>query len=368
MNKRYRLYGLVLGIVTLSVYLFSNTSKDIDPDEISKALEYRINQQKAVGYYVGVIDGAQEYELFLGRTSNENIEAITKKHIFEIGSITKTMTGILLANMVESGAISYNDKVSDYLPIDFKGQVGDITLLELATHSSGLARMPDNFFPNNPLNPYVDYYDQDLKAYLENLSVLNDGTEYSNLGFGLLGYILSVHAEMPFEDLLIDKVIKPIGMTDTTITVSSELENRFVNGHNEDGKITDRWDFNVLAGAGGVRSTGVDMLKYLKANMGLVDTGNSPALIESHKPRRDFIDENMNMGPDKEVQIGLGWFVQTDDNNDITWSFGRTGGFRSFIGWDKNNNRGIVILTNSMDSPHHIGMSILLGHTDRLYQ
>lgn len=291
---------------------------------------------------------------------------IEKNSVFEIGSLAKPLTGILLAKMVDDGQVSYDDPISKYLPLGIHENLKNITLLELATHSSGLPRMPSNFSPADPDNPYIDYHESDLHSFLLNHSELNVDTEYSNLGYGLLGYILSLASETSYDDLLRQKVLLPLQMNDSFAAVNEDTGKRLLKGHDDNLNEAAYWQYDILEAAGGVTSTPEDMMRFLKANMDLTSTEIGMAIHSSHQTKIRFVDNNMGMDISKGVSIGLGWFHQKDTDFDINWSFGRTGGFRSFIGWNKDNNRGVVIMTNSMDNPHKIGMSILTGNLQAL--
>ena len=192
--------------------------------------------------------------------------------IFEIGSITKTFTGLILSQMVEQGKVKFDDPVRELLPPGTveKPTGREITLLDLVTQHSGLPRMPDNFKPTDAANPYADYHAANLYAFLAKHGVARpDTTEflYSNLGFGLLGQALSVRAGKPYPALLEEEVLKPLGMDDTAVELTPAQHARFIPGHTADHRPAHAWDLDALAGAGAIRSTAPDMLIYLEANL-----------------------------------------------------------------------------------------------------
>src|SRR3954462_12153798 len=162
-----------------------------------------------------------------GRTSpNANGSAPDGKTIYEIGSATKAFTGVLLADMVQRGQVSLDDPVQKLLPAEVKlPQKGEhpMTLLDLATHRSGLPRLPENLTPKDPGNPYADYTEKQLYAFLqkwEPARAPGDSYEYSNLGMGLLGHLLARKAGKSYEALLTERVLKPAAMNDTSITLT----------------------------------------------------------------------------------------------------------------------------------------------------
>jgi CubicO group peptidase (beta-lactamase class C family) len=152
--------------------------------------------------------------------------AAKQDSIFEIGSITKTFTGLVLSQMVEQGKVKFDEPVRELLPPGtvVKPTRDEITLLDLATQHSGLPRIPDNFKPADPSNPYADYGAPNLYAFVAQHGVAKSadaGFLYSNLGFGLLGQALSVHSGLPYPTLLKEEVVDPLGLKDTTVSLSA---------------------------------------------------------------------------------------------------------------------------------------------------
>lgn len=192
-----------------------------------------------------------------GRFSRDGDRPVSEDTLFEIGSITKVFTAILLGNMVERHLGALDDPVQAYLPSSARmPSRGDkrITLGDLATHRSGLLRMPDNFEPKDVENPFADYTEERMVQFLAGYELTRDiGTthEYSNLGAGLLGSALSRRAGTSFEQLLIDRIGEPLGLKDTRITLSEEQRARLAQGHVA-GRPAKNWDIDALAGAGGV--------------------------------------------------------------------------------------------------------------------
>ena len=170
--------------------------------------------------------------------------------MFEIGSITKVFTAAILADMVARGQVRLDDPVAQLLPATVKVPSRNgrrITLLDLATQSSGLPRLPTNFAPKDSANPYADYGDQQLYDFLSGYELPRDPGatyEYSNLGMGLLGHALARKAGMSYEQLVSRRVLAPLGMKETAITLSPALRPRLVPGHGDTGQVVaaqDRW-------------------------------------------------------------------------------------------------------------------------------
>lgn len=237
--------------------------------------------------------------------------------IYEIGSVTKTFTGLILSQMVEQGKVKLDDPVRELLPAGTvqKPAGAEITLLDIATQHSGLPRMPDNFTPADGSNPYADYDAAKMYAFLAKHGVaMPDKPEflYSNYGFGLLGQALSVRGGEPYPQLLKEEVLDPLGMHDTTIALSPEQQTRFLPGHTGDHHPAHAWDLDAFAGAGAIRSTASDMLIYLEANLHpeLVKPADasaaaktiSAAIVQDHELRTDAL-----RGMNSSQKIALAW-------------------------------------------------------------
>jgi CubicO group peptidase (beta-lactamase class C family) len=271
--------------------------------------------------------------------------------IFEIGSITKTFTGLILSQLVEQGKVRLDEPVRELLPPGTVAKpAGDeITLLDIATQHSGLPRMPDNFKPADPANPYADYTPANLYAFIAKQGVARPAKPdflYSNLGFGLLGQALSVRSGLPYPALLKQEVVDPLGLKDTTVALSPEQLKRFIAGYDGQHHPAHAWDLDALAGAGAIRSTAGDMLTYLEANLHpetLKPAGHSAAaatlssaLTQQHELRADA-------GPG--ARIALAWLFDADSGN--YWHNGATGGYSSYAFFNPKADSAAVVLFNA---------------------
>jgi CubicO group peptidase (beta-lactamase class C family) len=326
--------------------------------EIRAILGDRVDRAKqSVGIVVGLIDDQGRLVIGHGRCGPDKEAQPDGDTVFEIGSVTKVFTATLLADMVRDGKLALQDPVQKFLPESVRVPVrGDkqITLYHLTTHTSGLPRMPSNFAPADPGNPYADYSVQQMYEFLEGHELARDPgeeAEYSNFGAGLLGHALALQAGTDYETLVRKRISAPLGMTDTTITLSPAQRKRLARGH--DGSLTpvSNWDIPTLAGAGALRSTVNDLLKFVAANLGLVDSKLSPVLQETHAPREDFGSAG--------ARIGLGWIVINEHDRTIHWHNGGTGGYHSFVGLDMERRRGVVVLSNASPSIDDIGLHLL---------
>ena len=276
--------------------------------------------------------------------------------VFEIGSITKVFTASVLSDMVARREVKLDDPVANYLPraVHMPVRGRPISLLDLATQVSGLPRLPDNLAPRDPSNPYADYSVRQLYEFLSRYQLPRDpgaSYEYSNLGMGLLGHALALRARMSYEQLVARRLLTPLGMRETAITLTPPLRARLAPGHDEAGKVVPNWDLPTLAGAGALRSTASDMLAFLAAN---VDTSATPigrALRQTHDPRQATDNPNL--------KVGLAWHILSRPSGNIVWHNGGTGGYRTFIGFDPVRRIGVVVLSNFNRSVDDLGYHLL---------
>lgn len=322
-------------------------------------LEVKINQitkdyvskRENVALTIGVIQQGHHYIKGFGQVSNADHSLPNTHTIYEIGSVTKVFTGTILAKLVNDGIVALDDPVRLYFPEEIVNQLSpsiqSITLRQLATHTSGLPTLPDSFLANikDSTNPYLHYTAQEMYAALAAQKLLSEPGqryEYSNVGMGLLGHLLSLKTSQPYEDLVKEIICQPLGMTDTTIHLTPEQQQRFTPGHSPDGALTSNWDFDVMAPAGGFRSTANDLLMFLQANLRESDAQRSAILARSQEPYFE---------PSDILGIGLAWHIWTLGNKQVVhWHNGGTGGYMSFIGFDKAQQTGIVILSNYGDA------------------
>ena len=232
---------------------------------------------------MGIIDAKGRVVISEGSMGLDGDKPVDGDTIFEIGSITKVFTSLLLADMVEHGEVKLEDPLSKFLPLSVKvpqRNGKEITLVDLATHTSGLPRLPDHT-PKDTNNPYADYTVEQMYTFLSGYTLQRDiGSqyEYSNFGAGLLGHVLALKAGATYESLVVQRICKPLGMDDTCITITPEMNARFADGHDDTGKTAEHWDVPTLSGCGTLRSTADDLLKFLAASMGLVKSDLAPAM------------------------------------------------------------------------------------------
>ncbi len=264
--------------------------------------------------------------------------------IYDIGSISKLFTATLLADLVRSGKANLDDPVNDYLPE--RGRIppphgNGITLLRLATHTSGLPRLPSNLRSSSSVrsNPYANYSADRLYEFLSTYRAVEvpGRYRYSNLGFGLLGHALSLRLGIPYEDAIRQRICAQLGMDDTLVSVSAGQLPRVAVGHSSDGKPVPSWDFQVLEGCGALHSTVADLSKLILASTGTVQTPLSDSIGMCLIPRSRT---------SKNGEIGLGWHLKELGGKRLAWHNGATAGFNGFLGFFPETRAGVCVLTN----------------------
>ncbi|PHN03653.1 serine hydrolase [Flavilitoribacter nigricans] len=323
-------------------------------DEVVKNIQARIDNGYSPSIAIGVID-ADGPRYYTFGTATIGGEAVDEHTIYEIGSISKTFTGILLAQMVKEGKMELDDPVKKYLPESVTMPMwGEqyITLGHLSDHTSSLTRLPDNMEPADRANPYADYTVEQMYHFLKNHQLrreIGSEYEYSNLAQGLLGHVLARSAAKSYEELMLEKIAKPLGLQETTITLNPSQREQLAPGHRM-GRPVSNWDIPTLAGAGAIRSSLHDMLLYLSANLGLQKSDLYPAMQLSHQARHDKAGNN---------RVGLGWHITEGSEGDVIWHNGGTGGYRTFAGFVNESGKGVVVLTNSTKGADDIGFHLL---------
>jgi CubicO group peptidase (beta-lactamase class C family) len=312
---------------------------------LRKAIDPQIGPEKNVGVIVGIYDQGKVQFLSFGEVERGSKKPPNETTIFEIGSITKTFTGLMLAHAIEEGLVNENDPISKFQS-EWKNQnVSDITLEELVTHRSGLPRLPCNLHYTNPHLPYAEYTNEDLVQGLTNDSLseslecsLQDHPsaeiEYSNWGFALLGYILGKKQGFTYPEMLDRQISKPLHLVDTTYALSSEQFKRTAVGYDSNGVETQLWDRQAMMGNGAVRSTAADLILYAKAFLHPDSTSLS---AEIHR--------TIQVQPtDTEQKIAYAWFVTPGGS---LWHNGMTGGFASLMKIYLKKDFAIFYLTNT---------------------
>jgi D-alanyl-D-alanine-carboxypeptidase/D-alanyl-D-alanine-endopeptidase len=344
-------------LITLLFVFISITawSQKALPEDVQVSIQKRLEYGKSPSYAIGIVDkdGVRYYNFGAKTIGGAPVD---EHSIYEIGSISKVFTAILLAQKVLEGKMKLDDPIKKYLPADVKvPQRGatEITLGNLSDHTSALPRMPSNFAPANPANPYADYTVKQMYEFLSGYELTRDiGSqyEYSNYAQGLLGHILATQSGTSYENLMVKNIASPLDMKETKITLDEVMKKNLAMGYSGD-KQVENWDLSTLAGAGGIRSSTSDMLKFLSACMGKKKTSLRKAMDLTLQIRHDKANGS---------RVGLGWHMVKTTLGDAVCHSGGTGGYRTFAGFIQETGMGVVVFTNSdQGSPEDIGFHLL---------
>ena len=328
-------------------------------DEIYTFINKEVQLKRSPSIIVGTIDATGKTQIISAGSYNDKKEVKPDGNtLYEIGSVTKVFTSLLLADMVIKKQVNLDDPISKYLPASVKVPVikgKQITLQHLASHAVGWPRMPDNYDPKDPDNPFADYTSEQLYDYISRSDFdYAPGTwfKYSNPGYGLLGNILSLIAGKPYETLVKERICAPLGMTNTTITLTPAQIKELAGGHSEYSAPVKNWDMPAIAGTGAIRSNINDLLIFAAANLGHVKTDLYPAMQLAHVPH---ISKGKGEG-----EVCLGWTLEkAKDGDEYLWKDGTTGGYKSIILLNRTKKTGVVILANAMNQINDMAYHIL---------
>jgi CubicO group peptidase (beta-lactamase class C family) len=288
--------------------------------------------------------------------------------LFEVGSVTKVFTALLLAIAAERGEANLDDPVADHLPEGTRVPRRDgteITLQQLATHTSGLPRLPPGFLWHalgHRHDPYADLTRADVLAVLSRTrlrSAPGRRFRYSNFGAGVLGLALTHTAGVDYETLVRDRITRPLSMADTVITLNAEQQTRLTQGTRRRGKPAAPWTIPGLAGAGALHSSVSDLMTFVRAQMGYLPPGATAALAEAIASTHLVRARGGLFTP--AMRVGLGWMVIPIgcDKLEMLWHNGGTGGHRSFVGWTPTTNTAVIVLSGNTRSVDHVGAGVL---------
>ena len=313
--------------------------------KIDELVQPYLDQNLAIGFTIGIIKSGETAVYGYGQYSQSDTRVPDGGTIFEIGSVSKVFTGMLLADAVVQKQVTLDLPAQEILGDRATIRVVDdhpISLRHLSTHMSGLPRLPFGFTPTNADDPYKDYSPELLYQSLRKGKSTNTPGEkhlYSNFAVGMLGHLLSLENDCSYAELLRRRVADPLGMADTLIELSDEQEKRFIQGHMEGGKDAGPWHLNALAGAGGIRSSTNDMLKFIGANLNPPKSDAGKMVELAWKQQRPPTDV--------EFAMGLGWLIAKD--GETRWHNGQTGGYYSMIYANRKVDSGVVLLSNTSE-------------------
>jgi CubicO group peptidase (beta-lactamase class C family) len=330
-------------------------------DVVGELAERAMRSRRRIGLVIGCLHSGEQRVVGYGRVRTDAQELPDAGTLFEIGSITKVFTGLLLADLAEHDLVGLDDPLAGYLPAwvqvpAFGGH--QITLGDLASHASGLPRNPRGMLRRwlgDRHNPYAGLSLEELYAGLARTKLRHrpgERAKYSNLGAGLLGEALARAAGRPYEELLRERICVPLGMADTVITPSDQQRTRLATGHTRRGRPVATFQLPALAGAGALRSTATDLLCLLRATL---DPGHTPLAAQLERTQLP----RLRMA--RHLEVGLGWLIAHPPGaaSPVLWHNGGTNGFRSFVGAARKSGTAVVVLGNSARSVDRLGLRLL---------
>ena len=361
-----------------------------EEDPVIRILRERVDEYgQSVGIVAGIIRGINRYPYAYGTLNRGTIRRVSAMTVFEIGQLSSLYTTAVLSLLVQRGDLNLNDRVSSYLPesVDMPTTpAGRPILIEhLATHTSGLPRLPDNLVSADPADPLKGYSDELLYEFLTRYSntqrdwlesffdfddqdaedpfEMEDSYEYSDLGMGLLGHVLERATGQSYDDLVRELLSDPIKLANTASEPTLSMRTYTATGHDDARRPVPSWSDTTLVGGTGLRSNLLDMMTLVSANMNIIyalpedftedDSTRYHASFDSLIVPRKPADED-------SIRTALGWKVRKDDRDrDIHWLTGRTNGFYAFAAFLKDWRKGVVVLSNSSVSVEDIGFHLL---------
>jgi D-alanyl-D-alanine-carboxypeptidase/D-alanyl-D-alanine-endopeptidase len=325
----------------------------LSPAEVDQLAAALVEGGHCKSVVVGLID--EHSELWRGYGEGPP----TDETLYEIGSVTKVFTGLLLAQAQVKGVATLDEAVTALLPegVSTVADADAVTLKMLSSHTSGLPRLPTNWEMRSGDDPYASYDADALKASLGGTALKRSERTgeylYSNFGAGLLGYALSERAGMPYEDLLRAWIFDPVELSHTLVRMRGDDSTRLAQGYNSDGEPVGPWRFDALEGAGAVRSTVGDMIHFVRLNLVPERVPELEAAVRlTHAPVATRLQGEMGLG----WHIGLG----VEGGAQVLWHNGETGGYHAFIAFDPQRLKGVVVLAAGASAQVDLLGSVLL--------
>jgi len=342
MNGQRCTLTLLFIVVSCCVGVPIASSQNLTDQWVGKAAGPLVEKRVVDGLSVGYIEGEHYGIVHLG-TANQAKEKANNLTVYELGSVSKVFTGLLLADAVVRGEIKLNAAADVANPAEIQLPSRDetpIKWIDLSTHRSGLPRLPGNLPLTDLVNPYRDYDSKKAAAFLNQYELPRkpgDSQEYSNLGGSVLGYLVAQNAGKSYQQLLRERISVPLRMTDCTVSLTSDQTKRLATPHDKFGSETPPWTFADLPGAGGIHATMRDMMRFAKAQLTPPSGTLGDAIELAWKQQRDA-DAS---GP----AMGLGWLIAGDGQT--RWHNGQTGGSHTALFINRELKCAVVVLCNT---------------------
>lgn len=313
---------------------------------VSTFVDPLIKEAGYVGVAIGIVTASGAKVYGFGDVKRQRPERPSGETVFALASVTKTFTGVLLADMTRRGLVRLDDPISRYLPrrvLGPRNPLASVTLLDLATHTAGFPKnLPREVDapaeePRGPLTvPQLHGF---LRTYRPSAQ---PGSEfhYSNIGIALLGHILELVSGRSYETMVEERICKPLGMKSTRIDPTSSMFRRMAQGYGKRLNPVSMRKFAVGKSSGGLYSTADDMLRYVAAHMGLVSAAIVPAMVDARTPHRQVPGK-------KDAFMGLGWHIRRVRGMEIVTKNGGVRGFQSYVAFVPSAQIGVVALANA---------------------
>ena len=335
-------------------------------DSIRSIVNPYLQKNHTNALVVGIIHGNTSRFYRFGSIRPDTSIKPKLNNYFEIGSITKVFTTMILQDQINKGRLKFDKPAASYLPdsLNMPTKAGKaITLKHLATHTAGLPKIDFAYYQTeegqkHQYNPYSAYDKSDLYQFLEEVSLKSKPgkkVHYSNMGMALLGHILEISTGKSYKQL-IAQYTEEMGMPKTATELRPREQKHYLQGYNNAGLKTPHWDFKIVAPAGAIRSTPKAMMRFAKINLGQIETPYNEALNQAHQPRLEIKRKNDTTG-----NMGLGWMISGKEiaGDNMVFHAGGTYGFSAFLGLLKSRNSGVILMANTFGGLSKMGIEIL---------
>ena len=371
------------------------------PSGIEEQAEAYIRKSRNPGLVVALIEGGQVQYKGFGQVSRQEAARPDEHTIFELGALTGVFTTTLMAKQAMDGKFDMGSPINPYLPKgagapafqpqrcvevalptssslrperilsctpDPLSEEVCIAFCDLATHTSGLPNSGHGLYDWHPIGTATylqgptegftkrDFYSQIAEYPLKTQP--GSSFHFSNIGIALAGHLLADMNGLPFEGLLEQELLGPLGIKDTRIHLSPEQSKRLAQGHDAKGRPAPWWNFDGLAPAAGLKSTAEGLATFVLANL-KVDDSRQSAVMEQAQQARVDVEFPGSLRP---TEAGYGWLISklnAQSNQPVVWMYGGTAGFRAFIGFIKDTRIGVVLLSNSANDVRELGFEML---------
>jgi CubicO group peptidase (beta-lactamase class C family) len=318
---------------------------------------------------IGLVDAEGSKVLAFGGLDDGTDRPVDGDSVFFIGSVSKTFTSLLLAEMAECGDVQLDEPLAQCLPESVRVPAYNdkpITLFHLAAQSAGFPINADNMTGADAREQYETYDVEKMYEYVRTFELSREPGaefEYSNVGMALLGHALSRRAGVSFDALVVERICRPLGMTSTAVTPTADMKSRLAMGRDEQGRSTGPWQLDAYAPAGSVHSTANDLVKYAAAQAGNTRSSLSRAIDLTHVIRHEGAKRVGGDAPKVFGRTAMPWMdcdAVQPPGMQLLGHAGGAGSHHAWVGFDMNQHRGVVVLTtdNSL-SVEAVGWTLL---------